>query len=62
MKRGAVTKSNARMINVWFPKPVMPLMDRGVQLEDSDRSKFIRRAVRERLERMGIPTLEGAGR
>lgn len=59
MKRGAVTKDEARLVNVWLPKQLVPLIDRGVQMEDSDRSKFIRRAIREKLLTLGVVVRPG---
>lgn len=58
MKRGSVKKSDSKGILVHFPNDVIPAIDRGVQLDDSDRSKFIRKAVREKLARHGIKVRE----
>jgi metal-responsive CopG/Arc/MetJ family transcriptional regulator len=55
MKRGVIKKTESRLITIWFPDSVLPLIDQGIQIEDSDRSKFIRRAVREKLARLNIP-------
>lgn len=52
--RGAVTKQTSKPIIVWFPNHVMPLLDRAVAVEDTDRSKFIRKAVRELLIQRGF--------
>jgi len=60
MKRGAVTKTNARQILVWFPNQLIPLIDQAVDRLDTDRSKFIRNAVREKMERSGIAIKEAA--
>jgi len=54
MKRGALNKDESRLLNLWVPQELFPLIDQGVKLEDSDRSKFVRRAVREKLARLGI--------
>lgn len=48
-RRGAVTKSESRAVIVYFPKTIIPLIDEAVRLRDTDRSKFIRSAVREKL-------------
>lgn len=48
-RRGAVTKSESKQIIVYFPKAIMPLIDRAVDMADTDRSKYIRSAVREKL-------------
>jgi metal-responsive CopG/Arc/MetJ family transcriptional regulator len=60
MKRGAVTKTEAKMLTIWVPDGLVPLLDRGVRKIDSDRSKFIRIAIREKLSRHGIQLLEEA--
>lgn len=54
MRRGAIRKSHSRLINVWFPESIIPVIDQAVVIEDSDRSKFIRNAVREKLETHGL--------
>lgn len=54
MKRGSITKEEAHMITLWVPKTLVPQLDEGVRLEDSDRSKFIRSAIREKLTRAGV--------
>jgi metal-responsive CopG/Arc/MetJ family transcriptional regulator len=51
MKRGAVTKSEAKLVNVWMPIQLIPILDRAAKAEDSDRSKFIRNAIREKIAR-----------
>lgn len=53
MKRGSITKDEAQLITLWVPKTLVPALDEGVRLEDSDRSKFIRAAIREKLQRAG---------
>ena len=48
--RGAVHKgSNSKAILVWFPSEVVTALDQAVITQDTDRSKFIRRAVRAHL-------------
>ena len=54
MKRGAIVKSDSRLITVWFPNAVLPSIDAAVRIEDTDRAKFIRKAVREKLSRIGL--------
>lgn len=51
MNRGAVKKTEARMINVWMPTALLPLIDECVVTLDIDRSKFIRSAIREKIQR-----------
>jgi metal-responsive CopG/Arc/MetJ family transcriptional regulator len=58
MKRGAVTKSKSRLVTVWIPSHIANSLDAAVRLEDSDRSKFIRRALRDKLHTLGIVTSE----
>jgi len=58
MKRGAIKKSECRLITIWFPAPILPILDIAIQRLDTDRSKFIRIAVREKLARAGIPVAE----
>lgn len=60
MKRGSVTKLKSQLVTVWVPRHIAASLDEAVRLEDSDRSKFIRRALRERLKTIGIPVAEEA--
>lgn len=55
MKRGAVTKHDSKLINIWVPETLLPLIDQAVRKEDTDRAKFIRGAIREKLARIGPP-------
>lgn len=48
--RGAITKDRAKAVVVYFPEEIMPMLDETVRALDTDRSKFIRRAVRELME------------
>lgn len=41
-------------MNVWVPAELFPHLDRGVRELDLDRSKFVRQAIREKLEGLGI--------
>ena len=52
--RAAVTKADGKAVLVFFPKPVVEAVDRLVHLEDTDRSKWIRLAIREALHRRGV--------
>jgi metal-responsive CopG/Arc/MetJ family transcriptional regulator len=54
MKRGSVRKRDSELVALWIPKPIVDAIDRAVITEDSDRSKFIRRAVRTRIESLGL--------
>ena len=52
--KGRTKKDECRLINFYLPENLLPLLDRGVRMEDLDRSKFIRSAIREKLERAGV--------
>ncbi len=54
MKRGAITKRNSRLVNLWVPIGFLPALDQAVRKLDTDRSKFIRVAMKEKLEKNGI--------
>ena len=54
--RGALSKSSSKAVLVYFPKHQIPLIDRAVDLTDTDRSKFIRSAVRQALDGLSIST------
>jgi metal-responsive CopG/Arc/MetJ family transcriptional regulator len=53
MKR-TVKTPGGKLLTVWVSKSLLPSLDEGVKKEDSDRSKFIRNAIREKLARHGI--------
>ena len=53
MKRGSGKRPKGRMLAVWVPETLLLLLDQGVRKVNSDRSKFIRRAIREKLARLG---------
>lgn len=53
MKRGP-KKTESILVPVWVPKVLVPYLDNAVTLEDSDRSKFIRNAVRDKIRKSGI--------
>ena len=61
MKRGALTKADSTMLTVWVPRTYFPIIARGVRKTDSDRSKFVRAAIREKLARHGIQMTEEVG-
>ena len=39
---------------LWMPRCMGAAVAKAVAIEDTDRSKFIRRAVKEKLHRMGV--------
>ena len=49
MKHGVVRTPENEFLGVWIPKPLVALMEGA--MGDSDRSKFIRAALRERIAR-----------
>jgi hypothetical protein len=49
MKRGTIRIKDSEFLGVWVPKPLVILIDRN--MGDSDRSKFLRNAIREKLRR-----------
>jgi hypothetical protein len=55
MKRGSVKASSSEMVALWVPRPLVEALDCAVHIEDTDRSKFIRRALRRRIKELGIP-------
>jgi hypothetical protein len=54
MKRGAIKKSESKLLTVWIPGSLETHLQRGAAKEDSDKSKFVRIAIREKLARHGI--------
>jgi metal-responsive CopG/Arc/MetJ family transcriptional regulator len=54
MSRGTVKKRQSEMVALWIPKPLVQALDHGVRRLDSDRSKFIRAALREKIARDGV--------
>jgi len=55
MKRGAIQKRKARLVSLWIPKDMDKAIVDVVEAEDSDKSKFIRAAIREKVRRLGVP-------
>jgi metal-responsive CopG/Arc/MetJ family transcriptional regulator len=52
MKNAATTKVNSRLITVWMPHDLIPLLDDAARREDLDRSKFIRRSIRHAITKL----------
>ena len=50
-----VTKDNSKPVLIHIPKRMLPAIERATGRLDTDRSKFIRQAIREKLERHNIP-------
>ena len=55
MNRGAVKTKQAELVALWVPKEMLAIIDIAVRNEDSDRSKFIRRAIRNQVDLLGLP-------
>ncbi len=54
MKRGAVKKNESRLLTVWIPDSFERPIQQAVAMGDTDKSKFVRNAIREKLARHGI--------
>lgn len=52
MQRGAVRTGRSVFIGGWVPTEIAEAVDRAVQDHDSDRSKFLRRALQEKISRL----------
>ena len=55
MKRGPYKKKECKLINFYLPETMLPFVDRAVRVLDTDRSKFIRQAIREKMAFHGVP-------
>jgi metal-responsive CopG/Arc/MetJ family transcriptional regulator len=51
MQRGAIRRASAVFIGGWVPQAMAAAIDRAVQQQDLDRSKFLRRALEEKINR-----------
>lgn len=47
--------SGSTLITLWVPNPYVPVIKSAVKRKDTDRSKWIREAMREKAEREGFP-------
>lgn len=47
------TRDNSQLVNLLIPRPLLETMDSHIDQQDTDRAKFIRAAVREKLVREG---------
>jgi hypothetical protein len=47
--RGAVKRSDSAMVTVWIPSALLQAIDTAVAEHDTDRSKFVRNAIRRAL-------------
>jgi len=51
MKRGAVRTSESVFVGAWLPINLVNALDQAVSALDSDRSKIIRDALKEKVQR-----------
>ena len=51
-------KKTSKLLTVWIPDTLNAKLARGAAKEDSDKSKFVRNAIREKLARHGVLTDE----
>lgn len=49
--RGSVKKKGSKLVALWLPDPLARLVDKAVENGDTDRSKFIREAIRQHCRR-----------
>ena len=54
-KTTAVSKKNGKQVIVWFPKDLIETLDQILPSLDTDRSKFLRAAAREKIDRESKP-------
>lgn len=50
----AVSKGSSKAVLVYFPESIVREVDQMVITEDTDRSKWIRKAIREALQRRNV--------
>ena len=60
MQRGAIKKGSSKLLTLWVPESFVPAINQGVMLTDTDKSKFVRSAIREKFARLGIHLKEAA--
>ena len=51
--RDAISKTDSHPVTVWVPLSVVAEVDAAVRRQHTDRSKWIREAIREKAERDG---------
>ena len=52
IKRGASRNSDCVFVGAWLPSTMVQALDQVVQTLDSDRSKVIREALREKVQKL----------
>jgi hypothetical protein len=60
MNRGRLKKVECKLLNFYCQDEMFPALDAAVRKLDTDRSKFIRAAIREKLEKHGVQIPAGA--
>lgn len=50
-RRGAIKKETSKFLGVWLPDNIVTTLDEAIVRADSDRSKFVRSAIKEKLAR-----------
>lgn len=53
--RGATRQADSIPVTIWVPKEWRALLQTAIRMSDTDRSKFTREALREKLARAGMP-------
>lgn len=56
MNRGRTKKVECKLLNFYMQEEMFPSLDAAVRKLDTDRSKFIRAAIREKIENAGVAT------
>jgi metal-responsive CopG/Arc/MetJ family transcriptional regulator len=51
IKRGAIRRENCIFVGAWVPDLVVEAIDGAVQRMDLDRSKFLRKALEEKISK-----------
>ena len=59
IKRGAVRTNDSVFVGAWLPLPLIALLDNAVLEWDSDRSKIIRDALRDKVAKEAGPMEAG---
>ena len=54
MNRGRLKKVECKLLNFYCQEEMFPALDEAVRKLDTDRSKFIRAAIREKMARHGV--------
>lgn len=54
MNRGRLKKVECKLLNFYCQEEMFPLLDAAVRKLDTDRSKFIRAAIREKMLKHGV--------